>query len=116
MPRWQLRYAIVCAAITGWCIAYALAAWGQWPRLLYDPLARSFRVAAYPGGPVPIDYWGLVSWGLGGALVGAAISLCASLVWRRPIPRALLPLLGLWSLTALLFAGSYFTYTLGPWR
>ena len=112
MPRWQLRYAIACLAITGWSLAYALAAWGQWPRLIYDPLMRDWRIASQPGSPLPIDYWGLVAWGAGGAAIGAAIAWIAASVWRRPLPRLAQTMLGLWALTAFVYAGAYFMWNL----
>jgi hypothetical protein len=114
VPPWQLRYAIACVGITGWSIAYALASWGQWPRAIYDPLAHAWRLGDRPGGPVPIDYWGLVAWGVGGAAVGIAIAFAGARLWRRPLPRLAQVLLGAWAITAFLYAGSYFTWTLWP--
>ena len=114
MPRWQLRYAIACVAITGWSIAYALASWGQWPRLIYDPLAHDWWLGAHTGGPVPIDYWGLNLWGAGGAALGAALAYAFARLYRRPLPRVALHLVGAWTLTAFLYAGTYFTWTLWP--
>jgi hypothetical protein len=114
VPRWQLRYAIACTAIAGWSIAYALASWGQWPRLIYDPLAHSWALRSRPGGPIPIDYWGLIAWGAGGLILGALIALLFSRLYRRPLPRLALGLLGAWALTAFLYAGTYFTWTLWP--
>ncbi len=113
VPRWQLRYAIACLSITGWSIAYALAAWGQWPRLVYDPMRRDLTIARTTG-PLPIDYWGLVAWGAAGALCAGGLAWIAARVWRRPLPRVALGLLGLWALTAFVYAGGYFFWTLQP--
>lgn len=112
MPRWQLRYAIACAAIIGWCAAYTLAAWGEWTMLIYDPMARAWSWDDTTGGPVPINYWGLVLWGIGGAAVGGAVAGTAAAVWRRTIPDVALRLLGAWAVTAFLLAGTYFAWTL----
>jgi len=114
VPRWQLRYAIACAAIIGWSLAYALASWSRWPRVIYDPLAREWSVASRLPSPVPIDYLGLVAWGTGGAALGAALALVASRFWKKPLPPIALTLLGAWALTAFLYAGTYFTWTLWP--
>jgi hypothetical protein len=114
MPRWQLRWAIACCAIVGWSLAYALASWSQWTRLVYDPLARTWAWRSRMTSAVPIDYWGLVLWGLGGATLGAVIALVGARVWRRPLPRGAQLLLGAWALTAFLYAGTYFTWTLWP--
>jgi hypothetical protein len=114
VPRWQLRYAIACSAIIGWSIAYALASWSQWPRLFYDPLARDWWIGSRAGSPVPIDYLGLVAWGAGGAAVGAGAALGGALLWKKALPRSVEILLGAWALTAFVYAGGYFTWTLWP--
>jgi hypothetical protein len=114
MPRWQLRYAIACTAIVGWALAYALAGWHQWTRLHYDPLARSWGWQRHAASPVPIDYWGLALWGAGGAALGAALALVAGRLWRRPLPPSVLTILGAWAITAFLYAGTYFTWSLWP--
>lgn len=114
MPRWQLRYAIACCAIIGWSTAYALASWNRWTRLFYDPITRDFTWRATAPSPLPIDYWGLVAWGAGGAVAGAAVALAASRLHRRALPQPVLVLLGAWALTAFLYAGTYFTWSLWP--
>jgi hypothetical protein len=114
VPADQRRYLIACCAIVGWCLAYALASWSQWTRLIYDPLAREWSWSARPSGPVPIDYWGLVLWGIGGAVVGVAIAHVGTWLWRRPLPRVVQGLLGAWAVTAFLYAGTYFMWTLWP--
>ena len=114
MPRWQFRYAIVCCAITGWSLAYALASWSRWPRLFYDPLSHDWYMASRAPSPVPIDYWGLVAWGAGGAAVGAGVALAGARLWRKALPRTVEILLGAWALTAFAYAGTYFTWTLWP--
>jgi hypothetical protein len=114
VPRWQLRFAIACCAITGWSLAYALASWSRWPRLFYDPLAHDWYLGDRAASPVPIDYLGLVAWGAGGAAVGAGVALAGSRLWRKALPRTVEVLLGAWALTAFLYAGTYFTWTLWP--
>lgn len=114
MPRWQLRYLISCAAIIGWCAAYTLAAWGEWTVLIYDPLDRSWWWDDTTGGPVPINYFGFVLWGLGGATVGGALAAIVARLWRRALPDVALRMLGAWAVTAFLLAGTYFLWTLWP--
>lgn len=114
VPRWELRYAIACAGIIGWCLAYAFASWNRWTRLYYDPLERAWSWRTAAPSPVPIDYWGLVLWGVGGAVVAIGVTLVAAAAWRRPVPRAVRTLLGAWALTAFLYGGTYFTWTLWP--
>jgi hypothetical protein len=114
VPRWQLRYVAACCALVGWALAYALASWLQWPRLHYDPLLRTWGWARPPGNPLPIDYWGLALWGAGGAAAGALVALVGAWARPRPLPTPALQLLGLWALTALGLAGSYFTWSLWP--
>lgn len=114
MPRWQIRWTIACAAIIGWSLAYALASWSRWPRLFYDPLARTWFWARSADSPVPIDYWGLTLWGLGGAVVAVLLALAGTRLWHRPLPRAAIGLFGAWALTAFLYAGTYFMWSLWP--
>lgn len=114
MPRWQLRYAVACTAIVGWALSYALAAWLKWPRLFYDPLDRAWSWQTRHATPIPIDYWGLVLWGAGGAAVAIGVTLAAATAWRRPLPRPALALLGAWALSAFAYGGAYFMWTLWP--
>ncbi|MCB9570977.1 MAG: hypothetical protein H6709_02705 [Kofleriaceae bacterium] len=112
VPPWQRRYLIATTAIVGWALGYALAAWSQWPRVMYDPLRRAWLVRARPGSPVPIDYWGLMLYGASGAAVGGAAALLALAAWRRPVPARVLNLLGAWAITAFVLGGGYFMWTL----
>ncbi len=114
MPRWQLRYAIACAAIIGWCAAYTLAAWGRWTVLLYDPIEHAWWWSSERPGPLPINYWGLMLWGVGGAACGTLLVSIGARLWRREIPPVALRVLGAWAITAFLLAGTYFWWTLWP--
>jgi hypothetical protein len=108
----ELRvYAMVCCALIGGGFAYASADWGQWPRIHYMPLAGTLTLAPVPG-QTAMGYWGLIAWGLGGAVIGAG----AGAVIARTLPEAWWPrvakLFGAWALTALALAGAYFTWQL----
>ncbi len=114
MPRWQLRYAIACCAIIGWSLAYTLASWGGWTKLFYDPLSRRWWWGDTAATPIPINYWGLVLWGIGGAAFGVAVAAIAARLWRRPLPGAVQLLLGAWAMTGFAYAGTYYMWTLWP--
>jgi hypothetical protein len=113
MSRSHRAYVIALCAIIGGAFAYAACDWGQWPHLIYLPL--SGRVVTSAGSAVAIHYVGLVAWGAGGACTGAIVgALACRLVPRRWSPRAY-RLFGAWALTAIVLAGSYFTWSLWPW-
>jgi hypothetical protein len=114
VPRWQLVYSAAMTAVIGWVLAYALADWAGWPRLTYFPYERDWQLVSGAAGPVPITYVGMVLWGVGGSLCGAAIAALACRLWRRPLPPRVLPLLGLWAVTAFLYGGTYFMWNLWP--
>ena len=103
--------AVGAAALIGFALAYALPSYGHLPLVQYDPVTRRLFVAPpVPG--LPLVYYGLLLWGLAGAVVAAAL---AAIVQRSksPSPRAL-ELLAAWTLTALLLVGAYFTWNNWP--
>ncbi|MBK9031879.1 MAG: hypothetical protein IPL61_11225 [Myxococcales bacterium] len=104
---------IAMAAVIGGCLAYALADWGGWPRLTYDPYAArwSWRSGATP--TVPINYYGGLIWAGAGAALGAVIG---AVVARWPGARtARARALALaWALTAFGLAGTYYLWNLWP--
>lgn len=114
MPRWQRVFVLAACTVIGGAFAYAACDWGQWPRLAYLPLVGrlTMRPAA---GAIAITYPGVVAWGLGGAACGAIVgaALCAAV--RRPWSDRALQLFGAWAITAILLAGSYYTWNLWPW-
>ena len=114
MARWQVVYAAVMCSIIGWAVAYVLCDWGGWPRLTYFPYEHEWRMVAGRAGLVPMNYVGTVLWGVGGALVGAALGAGAARLWRRPLPKSAVPLLGLWAMTAFLYGGTYYMWNLWP--
>jgi hypothetical protein len=113
-PRWQRVYAIaVCAAIGG-ALTYALCDWAQATRLLFHPYDGTWSWRDGPTASIPINYYGTILWGLGGAAVGALIAAAATAWWRRPIPRAVQRLGAAWALTAVILSGAYFHWNLWP--
>ena len=113
MPRWQRAYVIAMCALIGGAFAYAACEWGQWPRLRYLPLTGDMTMSSTPS--LSITYLGVVAWGIGGAICGAVVGAIACRVVPRPWPDRVLHLFGLWALTAIVLAGSYYTWSLWPW-
>jgi hypothetical protein len=114
MPRWQRAYVCATFAVIGFALAYVLADYGAWPKLLYFPYEHRFAMGTGGGGKIAMAYWGLFLWGLGGGLVGGGLGAVVTMVWKRPLPTQAFGLLAAWSLTAFFLAGSYFTWNLWP--
>jgi len=113
VPRWQQRFLAACGGIVGYCLAYVLCDFGKWPRLAYSPLDHAWRMTSSPA-PLEMSYLGMVLWGLGGALVGAGIVSVAARLVGRELSASVDRLAGAWALTAVGFAGLYFTWALWP--
>ena len=113
MPRQQRAFVIAMCAIIGAAFAYAACDWGRWPRLTYLPLHREITFDHSPS--VSITYLGLMAWGIGGLVIGALVGAVLSKIFPRPWTDLVLRLFGAWAITAILLAGSYFTWSLWPW-
>lgn len=113
MSRGQRAYVVAMCAVIGAAFAYAACDWGHWPHLMYLPL--SGRLVTQPTSAITIHYVGLITWGIGGACCGAIVGAVACRVVPRPWPRRAYQLLGAWAITAIVLAGSYFTWSLWPW-
>lgn len=113
MPHGQRAYVIAMCAIIAAAFAYAASDWGRWPRLTYHPLSGEVGLA--PTSSLSIVYLGNVAWGLGGLACGAAAGALLCRLAPRAWPARALQLFGAWALTAVLLAGSYFTWSLWPW-
>ena len=114
MPRWQRAYILATCALIGGAFAYAACDWGRWPVLAYLPLAETTTLSPPPGA-IAITYLGVVAWGLGGLAVGALVGAGVCAIARKPWPDRMLQLFGAWAITAILLAGSYYTWNLWPW-
>ena len=114
MPRWQRVYAMAVTAVIGGALAYALCDWNHWTRLQLAPYDGTWYWRAGPTASIPINYYGDILWGLGGAAIGALIGAIATAWWRRPLPRALQRLGAAWALTAVMLAGTYYLWHLWP--
>jgi len=114
MPRWQRAYVVAMCAIIAAAFAYTACDWGRWPRIVYQPLTSEVTMSAKPGA-IAIGYFGAVAWGLGGAAVGMVIGWALCMVGKREWPARTLHLFGAWAITAVLLAGSYYTWNLYPW-
>jgi len=113
MTRAHRAYVIAMCAIIGGAFAYAACDWGHWPHLTYLPLQA--RLVTAPTTAVAIHYVGLVVWGIGGTCAGALVGVVLCSVVRRPWSAQSYRLFGAWAITAILLAGSYFTWSLWPW-
>lgn len=114
MPRWQRAFVIATCAVIGGAFAYAACDWGQWPKLTMFPLTGDVAMHDRPGA-IALTYLGTVAWGLGGAACGAIVGAALCAIVRRPWPDRALQLFGAWAITAILLAGSYYTWSLWPW-
>jgi hypothetical protein len=114
MPRWQRAFVIATCGLIGAALAYSLCEWAQWPRLSYLPVRNTWTMYP-PGSSIAITFVGTVAWGLGGGACGALVGATLAGLARKPLPERALQLLGAWSITAILMAGGYFTWTLWPW-
>lgn len=110
-PRWQLHYIVGCCAIIGGVLAYCLSDFADWPKLTLAPLTggATLEPTSASGG---ITYWGMLSWGGGGAAVGGALGVL--MAGRLAPKRNLLQLLGGWAIAALLLGSLYFFWSLWP--
>lgn len=113
MSRGQRAYVVAMCAVIGGAFAYAACDWGHWPHLIYLPL--SGRLVTQAGGAIAIHYFGYLLWGLGGACTGAIAGAVLCSVFRKPWSRRAYQLFGAWAVTAIVLAGSYFTWSLWPW-
>jgi hypothetical protein len=102
----------MCALIGG-AFAYAACAWGRWPHLAYTPMSETLSFGR--SNAITIHYFGILLWGLGGAVCGAGVGALLCRVAPRAWPERVLHLFGAWAITAILLAGGYFTWTLWPW-
>jgi hypothetical protein len=113
MSRAHRAYVIAMCAIIGGAFAYAACDWGRWPHLTYLPLTGEVVMA--PTTALAIHYFGLVAWGVGGACAGVIVGGALCRAAPRPWPGYVYQLFGAWAITAIVLAGSYFTWSLWPW-
>jgi hypothetical protein len=108
----QRVYFIVCAALIGFSLFYALPIYAHLPHHYYDPVAHSWSWVS-SAGPVPLGYFGQMAWALAGALLSAGIASAITRFLRSPSERAFL-LWGAWALSAALIVLGYFTWNNWP--
>ena len=113
-PRWQRAFVIACCALIGGAFAYAACDWGRWPVLSYLPQIGELTFSPPPGA-IAITYLGVVAWGLGGLACGALVGALLCTIAKRPWSPRMLQRFGAWAITAILLAGAYYTWNLGPW-
>jgi hypothetical protein len=113
MSRAHRAYVIAMCAVIGGAFAYTACDWGHWPRLIYLPL--SGKLVMEPTSAIAIHYAGIALWGAGGACTGALVGAVLCRAVPRPWPARAYQLFGAWAITAILLAGSYYTWSLWPW-
>ena len=113
MARAQRVFVTVCAAAIAYALAYVGVDYAKIPRPFYDPLARSWRLAARVPG-VPMGYVGLWLYALvAGAVVGGAVWLLLSRR-QKPVADRTLGLLAAWTATAWVIAAGYYVWNNWP--
>jgi hypothetical protein len=112
--RWQRAFLIACCAIIGAAFAYAACDWGKWTKLAYLPLQERATFAP-PKGAIAMVYPGIILWGLGGLACGAIVGVVLGKIIAKPWTARTLHLFGAWAITAVLLAGTYYTWNLWPW-
>ena len=115
VPRWQRVYAIATCAVIGAALAYGLCDWSGWPRLTLEPYQGTWSWPDGPTRPVPINYYGTLLWGAGGALAGGLVGALALRLRPRPLADRLVVLLAAWALTAIVIAAGFYAWNLWPW-
>ena len=113
-PGWQRPYVICTLAVIGGTLAYALCTWGGWTRLQHDPYSGDWWWQAGPTQTIPINYYGDILWGLGGAALGAAVGAAATALHKKPLSGATVGLLAAWAMTSFVLAGLFYTWSLWP--
>ena len=103
-----------CAGVVGFSLAYLLCDYGGWPRLTYFPYEGGWGTTSGWPGAIPMNYVGTFLWGLAGALVLAAATVCGCALWRREAPERWLLLAGAWAVSSAGLTGLYFTWNLWP--
>ncbi|CAN5326208.1 hypothetical protein BH11MYX1_BH11MYX1_33590 [soil metagenome] len=110
MPRYQRAFVIAVCTLIGAGFAYAACDWGSWPRAAYLPITGELTFHPREGS-ITMMYVGIIAWGVGGAACGALFGAGVCAVWRKPIPERLLQVAGAWAITAIVLAGSYYTWS-----
>ena len=114
MPRWQRIYLAACGGVIGYALAYVVSDFAALPRATYYPREHTWRFVEDAGSAAPMAYYGMLLWGVCGAVVGAALVLLATRFATSALSRRWLHLAGAWAMTAVVFAGAYFTWNLWP--
>lgn len=106
-------YFAICAAMIGFVFCYALPIYAKLTRPFYDPTARRWFIADHAP-PIPMGYYGMLLWGVCGAIVCGAIAYFISSRLRRAPGERAFSLAAAWSLTAIAIVAAYFTWNNWP--
>ena len=113
-PRWQIVYAAATCGLIGWFAAYGLCEALAWPRLTYFPYADTWTIHAGAPPPGAMGWFGVVLWGVGGGVVGAALGAAGARAWKKPVPPIAMTLLGAWALAGGALVALYYLWSLSP--
>ena len=113
MSRAQRVFLAVCAAAIAYAVAYVTVDYAKIPRPFYDPLARSWRLAARATG-LPMGYVGLWLYALAAAAVAGGATWLLAGRRQRPVGDRTLGLLAAWTATAWVLAAGYYVWNNWP--
>ncbi len=114
VAREQVAYVAACVAVIFGSLCYMLSDFAGWPLLIYEPYERAWLVASEPPSVAAMLFPGMLLWGLGGALLGAASSLVIVSKLQRPLSTSAVILLGAWAASSTAFTAMYFLWGLWP--
>jgi hypothetical protein len=110
MPRWQRAHLAACAFVIAYALCYVGVDYLGLPRLVYLPHARGFVLSSSPPGPLEMGYVGLWSWALGAGLLAGGLLWLALGRRQSAVGSRALGLGTAWTVTAVLVAGTYYTW------
>lgn len=113
MPRAQRIFVAVCAWAVVYALAYVIVDYAKVPHPVYDPLGRSWRLAARVSG-VPMGYVGQWLYALLAGTVVGGVAWWLAGKRRGPVADRTLGLLAAWTGTAWLVAVGYYAWNNWP--
>ncbi len=95
-PSPRARSPVVLSAVLGAVVGYSASYLFGLPRPLYLPVERTWRMTA-GSGILTMGWYGLILWGLAGALAGACLAAIPRVerLWRRRMAAWALPAIAL---------------------
>ena len=113
MSRAARAQLVICAALIGYAILYAVPPFSRLPNLLYDAPARRFLLGNRPV-PVQLGYFGQLLYGAAGALGFGVVTYAVTARREREPSPSTQALFAAWALTFFTLVGVYFTWQNWP--